>query len=151
MESAQMPETLDEDVLERVAQGAQRSRDDPRTGKLITSQPRAFWQAHEEQSIAQGLSIRRYCERHGLALSTLRRWSSKLAGLPRQRGSTRTKLAAVGFLPMPVHVAAAPTPAAPDAQAHVEIEAGAGVRVRVYGAQGLRVVDALIAQLGRAA
>ena len=94
-----MPESLDEDVLERVAQGAQRSRDDPRTGKLITSQPRAFWQAHEELRIAQGLSIRRYCERHGLALSTLRRWSSKLAGLPRQRGSTRTKLAAVGFLP----------------------------------------------------
>ena len=53
-----------------------RMRLDPRTGKQQLFQPASFWLDHEERRKASGQSIRQYCEEHGLALSTFRRWGS---------------------------------------------------------------------------
>ncbi len=130
-----------------------RRRIDWRTGKETLWHPRSFWEEHERQRAASGLSIAQYCERHGLARSTLRRWSAQLQG----RGSRRThkppseakaSTNSTGFLPVPiVPVQSDSGGNAHDARPRVEVLTRSGARVRLFGETAERVMQIVMAEL----
>jgi len=130
-----------------------RRRIDWRTGKETLCHPRSFWEVHERRRTASGLSISQYCNEHGLALSTLRRWSAQLQG----RGNARTQkqpreakasASPTGFLSVPI------VPAQnvsgknwDDARPRIEVLTRSGARVRLFGETAERVVQVVMAEL----
>lgn len=130
-----------------------RRRIDWRTGKETVWQPRSFWEEHERQRAANGLSISQYCQQHGLALSTLRRWSARLQG----RGARRTQkppheakasTSPTGFLSVPI----VPTQNdsfqnAHDARCRVEVLTRSGACVRLFDETAERVIQVVMAAL----
>lgn len=132
---------------------ALRRRIDWRTGKETLCHPRSFWEEHERRRTASGLSISQYCSEHGLALSTMRRWSAQLRG----RGARRTqeplrevKVSArsTGFLPVPI------VPAhnnsgenVHDARPRIEVLTRSGACVRLFGETAERVIQVVLAEL----
>lgn len=107
--------------------------------RLALSHPRSFWQEHERRRAASGLSIAQYCEQHGLACSTLRRWSAQLRGRgagPRQKRSRETKspTSPAAFLSVPiVPVQNDSGGGARDALPPIEVLTRNGARVRLFG------------------
>lgn len=129
-----------------------RRRVDPRTGKEMLCHPRSFWEEHERQRIASGVSILQYSEQHGLALSTLRRWSALLQG----RGSRRTQkprevkasATSTGFLSVPIVPGRNDSGEnAHEARPPIEVLTRSGVRVRLFGETAERVVQVVMAEL----
>lgn len=130
-----------------------RRRVDPRTGKEMLCRPRSFWEEHEHQRIASGVSISQYCERHGLALSTFRRWSAQLQG-PSSRRTQKpprgAKAAAnpAGFLSVPI----VPTrndsgENTHEARLQIEVLTRSGARIRLFGETAERVMQVVMAEL----
>src|SRR5690606_20229288 len=116
--------------------------------------PRSFWEEHERRRIASGLSIAQYCEQHGLALSTLRRWSAQLQG----RGTRRTQKQArceakaatspTGFLSVPIVTTQNDSgESAHDARLRIEVLTRSGARVRLFGETAERVIQVVMAEL----
>lgn len=130
-----------------------RRRVDPRTGKEMLCHPRSFWEEHERQRIASGVSISRYCEQHGLALSTLRRWSAQIQGrgtrrTQKQAREAKTSTSPSGFLSVPIvsaqneHVENAR-----DARYRIEVLTRSGARVRLFDETAERVLQMVMAEL----
>lgn len=132
-----------------------RRRVDPRTGKEMLCRPHSFWEEHERQRAASGLSISQYCERHGLALSTLRRWSAKLQGRearrtprPPREAQTSANLAAFLSVPIvPAHDDRGASENAPDAHLRIEVLTRSGARVRLFGQAAEQAIRAVMAEL----
>lgn len=132
-----------------------RRRIDPRTGKEMACHPRSFWEEHERRRAASGLSISQYCSKHGLALSTLRRWSARLQGREAQRPPSALREAkgsasASAFLSVPI--VASPHDPGGDASGHdaplrVEVLTRGGTRVRLFGEAADGVMQAVMAEL----
>lgn len=132
-----------------------RTRVDPRTGKEMVCRPRSFWEEHERQRAASGLSIAQYCERHGLALSTLRRWSAHLQG--RSTGSRQKRAREAKAAPSPTEFLSVPiVPAhndfggngnAHDGCAPIEVLTRSGARVRLFGETAERAIQVVMAEL----
>lgn len=130
-----------------------RRRIDWRTGKETMWHPRSFWEEHERRRASSGLSIAQYCEEHGLARSTLRRWSAQLQGRgsrgthkpPRQAKAATTP---TGFLPVPIVPAQnEPVENAHDARCRIEVLTRSGTRVRLFGETAERVMQVVMAEL----
>lgn len=132
---------------------APRRRIDWRTGKETLWHPRSFWEEHERQRVASGLSIAQYCEQHGLARSTLRRWSAQLQGRGAGSRQKRTREAKAStnpaaFLPVPiVPVQNEPVENAHDARCGIEVLTRSGARVRLFGETAERVMQVVMAEL----
>jgi hypothetical protein len=137
---------------------ALRRRVDPRTGKEMVCHPSSFWEEHERQRAASGLSIGQYCERHGLALSTLRRWSAKLQGrearlTPRPTREVKAATSPTGFLSVPIvpaHDDRGASESAPDARPAIEVLTRSGARVRLFGQAADDAIRAVMAELAGA-
>lgn len=135
---------------------APRRRIDWRTGKETLWHPRSFWEEHERQRVASGLSIAQYCEQHGLARSTLRRWSAQLQGrgVKRTQKSPREAKAAAtsptSFLSVPIvpaHNDSDGDENAHDARLRIEVLTRSGARVRLFGETAERVMQVVMAEL----
>lgn len=132
-----------------------RRRIDWRTGKQTLCHPRSFWEEHERRRAASGLSISQYCEQHGLALSTLRRWSARLQGRGARRTASSPREAkaprsSAGFLPMPI--VPAPNDSGSSVNAHdacprIEVLTRSGTCVRLFGETAERVMQVVMAEL----
>lgn len=130
---------------------AVRTRVDPRSGKVLTLRDASFWQEQEARRVREGLTFREYCDAHGLALSTLRRWSSMLSGRGGQRRRAATPHTAkpatpaqpgAAFLPIPIHQSSRSTLV----EGGVEVVLGDDVRVTLMGAAAQRVLDVVLAR-----
>lgn len=139
-------------VAKPIADPTVRTRIDPRSGKVLTVRDASFWQEQEARRLREGLTIKAYSNVHGLALSTLRRWSAVLAGRGNQRrrssepsadsvGTTANR--GVAFLPIPIHRSAHAAPV----DAGVEVALGTDLRVTLSGAAAQCVLDAVLARL----
>ncbi len=137
-------------------EASSRRRIDWRTGKETMWHPRSFWEEHERRRASSGLSIAQYCEEHGLARSTLRRWSAQLQGRgagSRQKRAREAKASTnpAAFLPVPiVPVQNEPVENAHDARCRIEVLTRSGARVRVFDETAERVLQVLIAELAGA-
>lgn len=135
-----------------------RRRIDWRTGKETLCYPRSFWQEHERRRMASGLSISQYCEQHGLALSTLRRWSAQLQGRGTGRAhkpphEVKVSTSPSGFLSVPIVSAYTDSGvgrSAHDARLRVEVLTRSGARVRLFEEAAERVIQVVIAELAGA-
>lgn len=130
-----------------------RTRLDPRTGKQMMLQPASFWRDHDERRKASGQSVRQYCEEHGLALSTFRRWSGRVAGRkrvekPRQgEGKQAVQSTQTGFLSVPIRAASGCEAASGGSTTQIEVHTPSGMKVRLYGRAVDRAIDAVMAEL----
>jgi len=116
-------------------------RTDWRTGKPMLQRDAAFWQDHEAQRQAQGLSVRAYCEANGLALSTYRH---RAGGQPRSSVVKRTSAPAAAtsaFIAIPAECAA------PASAATIEIHLAEGLSVRLAGVPAERVLQRVLERL----
>jgi len=133
-----------------------RRRIDWRTGKETLCHPRSFWREHDRRRAASGLSIAQYCEQHGLALSTMRRWSAQLQGRGARRAPKAAREAKVaagpsGFLPVPIVPARNDSGENPhDARPRIEVLTRSGARVRLFGETAERVMQVVMAELAGA-
>ena len=142
---------LPEVSVEVPRDAAIRTRIDPRSGNVLAMHSAPYWRDHEERRIRAGLSIREYSELHGLALSTFRRWSSKLAGGRNQRRRAPGTKSAVpatasqpaAFLSIPIRQ----EPACVDADVSVQIVLGADVQVTLTGPAATRVIEAVMLRM----
>lgn len=130
---------------------AVKTRIDPRTGKQIELRPASFWRDHEERRRSRGRSVTQYCEEEGLALSTFRRWSSRLGRPSRVRRSEPRGGAAVaaqaGFLPVPIRGPSDVEASGASAAASIEVQLRSGLTVKLYGRAADRAIDAVMAEL----
>jgi hypothetical protein len=132
-----------------------RTRLDPRTGKQQLFQPASFWLDHAQRRKASGQSVRQYCDEHGLALSTFRRWDSRSAGRTRvkksgtEQGKDRMTAPAVssGFLSVPIRASSASEGSSALPSSQVEVQTRSGVKVCLYGQAADRAIDAVMAEL----
>lgn len=129
-----------------------RTRLDPRTGKQMLVQPASFWLDHEKRRKASGQSIREYCEEHGLALSTFRRWSARAAGRNRVKKSGRIEgltvpSPAAAFLSVPIRAPSGGEGASAVPTAQIEVQTRSGMRVCLYGQAADRAIEAVVAEL----
>ena len=81
----------------------------------------AFWLHHVEQYRQGGLSLREYCECHGLKLSTFGHWRRRVA---RQASKATSP-------PVPVNIVRVDLGAAPAQAPALEVVLGNGRRIRV--------------------
>jgi hypothetical protein len=106
------------------------------------------WLLHADHDVDP--ICRSVTEANQLALSTFRRWSSRLAGRSKATASASEAAAAAnGFLSMPIR-SSAPNPAVSATALPVEVEVLDGGRVRLYGQSAARIVDAVLQRLGAA-
>lgn len=134
-------------------EGSPRRRIDWRTGRETLWHPRSFWEEHERRRAASGLSIAQYCEQHGLACSTLRRWSAQLQGRGARSRYKRTREAKAptspaAFLSVPI----VPTQNelaenAHDARCRIEVLTRSGTRVRLFDEAAERALQVVMAEL----
>jgi len=101
----------------------------------------AFWLAHEERRLNQGMSVRQYCHDNGLALSTYR---YRLAKHRRSSGAmqaeTTSAKASTSFI-------AIGSPAVPSIASDVEIALSGGITLRLTGASAERVLARVLERL----
>lgn len=130
-----------------------RRRIDWRTGKETVWQPRSFWEEHERRRAASGLSISQYCEQHGLARSTLRRWSAQLQGrgnarMQKQPLEAKASASPAGFLSVPIVPPHSDTGGdAHDVRPRIEVLTRSGARVRLFGETAERVMQVVMVEL----
>jgi hypothetical protein len=148
-----MDDSVEESQAEAVASvsGTVKTRIDPRTGKQIELRPESFWRDHEERRRSRGQSVSQYCEQEGLALSTFRRWSSRLGRPSRTRRSEprggAAVLAQAGFLSVPIRGPSDVEAVGAIAAASIEVQVRSGMTVRLYGPAADRAIDAVMAGL----
>ncbi|CAL94645.1 IS66 family insertion sequence element accessory protein TnpA [Azoarcus olearius] len=121
-------------------------RIDWRTGKRMMARDDGFWQQHEALRREQGLSIPRYCEANGLALSTFRHRVGRLlrteTGVePASRAKSKSADARGQFIALP-H-GAAPS----SGSAEIEVRLPGTMTLRLQGAAAQQVLDRILAQL----
>ena len=132
-----------------------RMRLDPRTGKQQLFQPASFWLDHAQRRKASGQSVQQYCDEHGLALSTFRRWDSRSAGRTRVKksgpepGKDRMTAPAVpsGFLSVPIRASSASEGSSALPGSQIEVQTRSGVKVCLYGQAADRAIEAVMAEL----
>lgn len=98
-------------------------------------------------------SISQYCEQHGLARSTLRRWSAQLqergnGRIQKQPREAKASASPAGLLSVPI------VPErndcgenAHDARPRIEVLTRSGARVRLFGETTERVMQVVMAEL----
>ncbi len=154
----EMDELFENPVVETMAKvdastgSLPRTRLDPRTGKQMLLQPASFWLDHAERRKASGQSNREYCEEHGLALSTFRRWSARSAAGKRVKKSGRLEgltapSPAAAFLSVPIRAPSGCEGAGGVPTAQIEVQTRSGMRVCLYGQAADRAIDAVMAEL----
>ncbi|MBP6727190.1 MAG: hypothetical protein KA132_08290 [Thauera sp.] len=154
MEQVESPGT-DGGVIEPITPIAEaagvRTRLDPRSGKQVALQPASFWREHDERRRALGQSIAQYCETHGLALSTFRRWSSRFAGqahsAPRGVEAAGPSVGDAGFLSVPIRPSDSGHSAAARPVAAIEVQMPSGLKVWLHGPAADRAMEAVMAGL----
>ena len=114
-------------------------------------QPASFWREHDEQRRVRGQSIKQYCEEHGLALSTFRRWSCRFSG---QGRNMREGVAgggmpsgSEGFLSVPLHSSGSGDRGSAKPAAAIEVQMRNGLKVWLHGAPADRAIEAVMAEL----
>ena len=132
-----------------------RTRLDPRTGKQQLFQPASFWLDHAQRRKASGQSVSQYCDEHGLAHSTFRRWNSRSTGRTRvkksgsEQGKDRATVPAVpsGFLSVPIRASSASDGSSALPGSQIEVQTRSGVKVCLYGQAADRAIEAVMAEL----
>lgn len=138
-------------TTEMAGSAATRTRLDPRSGKQVALQPASFWREHDERRRALGQSIAQYCETHGLALSTFRRWSSRFAGqahsAPRGVEAAGPSVGDAGFLSVPIRPSDSGHSAAARPVAAIEVQMPSGLKVWLHGPAADQAMEAVMAGL----
>jgi hypothetical protein len=104
---------------------------------------RAQWQALVGAYAASGESLRAFCARHGLAVSTFRHWLARLALGPVAAVSAAPALPAPGPRLLPVQILDEPP-----AGSGVVVVAGGGVRIEVAAGFDGATLKRVLATLG---
>lgn len=128
------------------------SRVDWRSGKVAYLRDDAFWQAHERKRVEQGLSIAKYCQAQGLALSTYRhrlRHERDALGRGRRAGARSGAPAAAAqpprdacFVPVAAAHPAARSTAASSAE--VEVRTPEGLVIHLAGTAAQQLLQRLM-------
>lgn len=101
----------------------------------------AFWLAHEERRLSQGMSVRQYCHDNALALSTYR------YRLAKHRRSIGTMPAAADAAKVSASFIAIGSPSVPSIASDVEIALCGGITLRLAGASAERVLARVLERL----
>lgn len=101
----------------------------------------AFWLAHEQRRLSQGMSVRQYCHDNALALSTYR---YRLAKQRRSGGTMPTVTAAAKASTSFIAIG---SPASSSIASDVEIALCGGVTLRLAGASAERVLARVLERL----
>lgn len=142
------PHERDVSAVQGEAGQAVRRRIDPRTGKMMTLHDASFWRAHDAERRRRGQSVVEYSAEHGLALSTFRRWASRLraqANAPGGAGSAQ-KIDGAAFLAVPIRR----TPSPVRSDTCVEVFFDTGISVKLAGDAAARVLETVMARLSSA-
>lgn len=99
----------------------------------------AFWLAHEERRLNQGMSVRQYCHDNALALSTYRYRLAKhrrsIGTMPAAAAKGSASFIAIG------------SPSVPSIASDVEIALCGGITLRLAGASAERVLARVLERL----
>lgn len=101
----------------------------------------AFWVAHDQRRLDQGMSVRQYCHDNGLALSTYR---YRLAKHRRSSGALPAQAAPAKASPSFIAIGSA---AGAAIASDVEIALSAGITLRLAGASAERVLARVLERL----
>ena len=131
-----------------------RHRVDWRTGKAMVERGDAFWQEHERQRLATGMSVPQYCVAHELALSTYRhRVSGRRRGVNTAATATAagttiaaTARKAASFVALSSPVASKAAATAAQGNESLEVSLG-GMTLRLQGEAAVRVLERVMARL----
>ena len=127
------------------AEPAVRRRIDPRTGKMMTLHDASFWRAHDAERRRRGQSVVEYSAEHGLALSTFRRWASRLRAQADVAGGAASGAKAEGAAFLAVPIRRTPPPLRGDAL--VEVLFDTGISVKLAGDAAARVLETVMSRL----
>lgn len=101
----------------------------------------AFWLAHEQRRLNQGVSVRQYCHDNALALSTYR---YRLAKQRRSSGSIQAETAAARASTSFIAIG---SPAGSSISSDVEVALATGITLRLTGASAERVLARVLERL----
>lgn len=122
-----------------------RRRIDPCTGKMLMLHDASFWREHDAERRRRGQSVVEYSAAHGLALSTFRRWASRLRAQADVAGGAASGARAEGaaFLAVPIRRTASPV----RSDTSVEIFFDTGISVKLAGDAAARVLETVMVRL----
>ena len=129
-----------------------RHRVDWRTGKAMVERGDAFWQEHERQRLATGMSVPQYCVAHELALYrhrvSVRRRGVNTAATATASGTTigATARKAASFVALSAPVASKAAATAAQGNESLEVSLG-GMTLRLQGEAAVRVLERVMARL----
>lgn len=135
----------EQDVAAVSAQGeppSVRRRIDPRTGKMLMLHDASFWREHDAERRRRGQSVVEYSSEHGLALSTFRRWATRLKAHA-QDGTGSAPADGAAFLAVPIRAATSPL----RSEALVEVLFETGITVKLAGDAAARVLETVMVRL----